>query len=731
MKKLRIISTMLIFAMMFSMIGFAEDFSEEEIASKLYDIGLVSGDGTGLNLNGELTRAEAATFIVKLMGREDTVLKSPSFYGMTPFSDVKGDEWYAPFVGYSYMNKVISGYPDNTFRADEKLTDKAFLVMVLKALRYTDDDFNWDNVFLTAYEKGIVTDLSFAVKEEQSNLDRGATLEIMYNALNLYYKDGSMTLLDNLALKDPDIMDKAEDLGLVKKDSKQTKISSAKAIAVNQVEVTLNETIKDITVNQVALNNGSTSYNISKVNLDGKVITVDVDANIIGDNYEITLVNLVDDEGFVVKSISEEVDPFEAPEVNSDYFKIKSVECESENIVHAYFTQPVNINAGLVLHYEILQNGQTVSTGTYNDMEAAVLGGVDNGVALYIKNINFQDDVLYTLKVQGSLTSAYDANLNEGEAMTMDFLGNDSSNEEIRVKSVSAVSNDTVRVRFNQNVDLATALNIANYSLRNVSKNSNSAVLSATIYNQGDNSSSVVDLKVLSMSTNSTYELTVLNARDVLKMSSVSNIKEKFVVETSTSSDVDLEYVIPISNTKLHLYFDEPLSPASVAAKIIGVDDELIVYNPNENYKLTVYLDKDEPINDDTTYLLQVTSGIVDSSGNIQSGIMKFSFKGTDEKEADIKIEDSRFISSNKVRIEFETEVSVANNASQYKLQYKNEVGHDVSITADSVSYVDPKTVIASFSNLPNESYQLVLYNMIDPSEQFTTQLITGEVTKE
>ena len=453
MKNIKLLSLVLVFAMLFSMVGFAADYSESEIASKLQQIGLVSGDGTGLNLNGELTRAEAATFIVKLIGREDTVLASPSFYGMTPFTDVKGDEWYAPFVGYCSMNKIISGYPDNTFRADEKLTEKAFLAMVLKALKYTGDDFTWDNIFLTAYEKGIVTDLSYAVRVEDDTLDRGRVLAIEYNALNLYYKDNSMTLLDNLISNGNVTESKAVSLGLVSRDDKKTSITNAVATAINEVTVTLNEEIHSITTNQVALSTGSTDIDVTNVSLSGKKLVITADVNLIGDDYDVTLLNVTDNENFVIKSISENFDGFEGQEVDSDYFRIQKVEGESRNIVNVYFTQPVNINASLVIHYEILQGSNVIAGGTYNDMEAAVIGEVDNGVALYMKSASFEEDVPYTVKVRGSLISAYDVNLNEGQDMTADFIGDDSSDRSLKVSDIEAISADTVRIIFNQDID--------------------------------------------------------------------------------------------------------------------------------------------------------------------------------------------------------------------------------------------------------------------------------------
>lgn len=731
MNKLKVVSLILVMAMLFGMVGHGENLSEQEIASKLYQIGLVSGDGSGLNLNGELTRAEAATFIVKLIGREKTVLNSPSFYGMTPFTDIKGDEWYAPFVGYCAMNKIISGYPDNTFRANEKLTEKAFLTMILKSLQYTSDDFSWDNVFLTAYNKGLVKDLSYAVRVEDADLDRGATLSLMYNALNLYYKDNSKTLLDNLMTNGVVTMSKAESLGLVKKDKTKTIIESATATGINQITVKFNETIESMTSNQISLKLGSTNYTISDVTLSDNKIVVETNANLNSDDYTITIVNVTDKEGFVIQSLKSDVEAFEAPEVNSDYFRIKKVESISKNRLNVYFTQPVNINAASVSYYSIMKNGQTIAFGNHSDLEVAVLGESDDAIGLYLKNVTFEENELYTLKISSHLTSAYDVSINDGKEMTSDFLGDDSSNKSLKIDSAVAIANDTVRLTFNQDIDLNLAINISNYYLKNISDNTNSAVLSVATKSSGNNKNRVLDLKVLDMDANDKYELTVLSARDIFKMSTLSNEKELFSAGSYSSSEVKLDHVIPMSTTKLHLYFDKPLSPAAIAANITGVDDVLIVYNKNENYKLTVYLDKDNPIKDNKTYTLKITSGIIDLDGQVKSGTLIKSFVGTNDKEPLIEIDDARFIGEGKVKITFETEIAVSNGASQYKLQYENDLGHDVSITADSVNYLDPKTVIASFSNVPEENYKVVLYNITDPANQNTTQLIETNVTKE
>jgi len=732
MKKYRIISLILVFALSFSMVTFAEDKSEQEIATIMNQIGLLSGDGSGFNLSGELTRAEAATFIVKLIGKEKVVLASPSFYGMTPFTDVKGDEWFAPFVGFCSMNGIISGYPDNTFRADQPLTEKAFLTMMLKALEYNETDFTWDNVFLKAYEKGIVDDAYYAFKVEDNSITRGKVLALEYNALNLRYKNSSKTMIENLITSGVVTQAKAASYNLVKNDTTQTSITKTEATSESTIVVTLNENIKSLTKEQVKVDIGSTGQTISNVLTANNVVTITLGSKAAVSDMIVTLINVEDNENNVASSLSSNVTAYDAPEVSSDYFKVKSVEGVSKNLVHVFFTQPVNINVGLVAHYQILENGTPVVDGNYNEMEVAVLGEVDNGVAIWSKGYEFKQGVVYTLKARGSLTSAYDANLDSGNDMTFDFVGDGRNNTTLSVDSADAISNDTVRIVFNQDIDKSIATNIANYRFKNATTNSNSAVLSAVMSQTGPEKDRTVDLKVLTMTTNASYELTILNARNAFKASTISNNTYTVVPQSvSVTGHAKLEYVQPVTSTKLYLYFDKPIHSASIAANIIGVDDVLIQYSSKYNNRLVVYLDKDKPIKQGSNYTLQVSSGLIEADGRAQSYPLSFNFQGVDIVNTDIGIEDARFVADSKVKITFNSEISVSNGASQFKLQYKNDAGHDVSITADSINYLDELSAVVSFSNLPNETYKLVALNIVDPSNQYTTQEVSIDVTKE
>jgi hypothetical protein len=65
-----------------------------------------------------LNRAEALTVYARMLGLEiDENASSPD----CQFSDMEGDEWYAPYVITMCEEGMISGYPDGTFQASNQL----------------------------------------------------------------------------------------------------------------------------------------------------------------------------------------------------------------------------------------------------------------------------------------------------------------------------------------------------------------------------------------------------------------------------------------------------------------------------------------------------------------------------------------------------------------------------------------------------------------------------------
>ena len=124
---------------------FATDYSghwaEADIQAGIAD-GWISGDAEGqVRPKDEITRAE---FVVMYNAAFDI----PFAPGLDPYTDVARNTWYYRPIINAKAKKLITGYPDGTFRPNEKITKQEAAVIIAKSLdnknvselEYTDID---------------------------------------------------------------------------------------------------------------------------------------------------------------------------------------------------------------------------------------------------------------------------------------------------------------------------------------------------------------------------------------------------------------------------------------------------------------------------------------------------------------------------------------------------------------------------------------------------------------
>lgn len=161
-------------------------------AVSLDTLGLLRGTGYGYELDLTATRAEAATMLVRLLGKEQEALAGKYQY---PFKDVP--VWADKYVGYLYANGLTKGTSGTEYSPAVRCDTKMFTVFVLRSLGYMDTsgDFTYDGALDYATGMGLI-DGSMAVK---SDFLRGDMVAISYSALfqNTKADDGE-TLIDKL-----------------------------------------------------------------------------------------------------------------------------------------------------------------------------------------------------------------------------------------------------------------------------------------------------------------------------------------------------------------------------------------------------------------------------------------------------------------------------------------------------------------------------------------------------
>ena len=153
----------------------AEAEAEEGSVNKaeaLSEDGILLGTDKGLELEREVTRAEAVTLIQR------TTASARMTY-TSNFEDVPESHWAYTNISWATEEKIVEGVGDNKFEPDRSVTAKELAMMLLNA---QGEEVEFDNAFTVASEKGLVTEADAI--EEADVLTRDDVAKMIYNYYN-------------------------------------------------------------------------------------------------------------------------------------------------------------------------------------------------------------------------------------------------------------------------------------------------------------------------------------------------------------------------------------------------------------------------------------------------------------------------------------------------------------------------------------------------------------------
>lgn len=132
----------------------------QEAADELNKKGLFEGTGTGYHLDKMMSREEAITMFVKVLGKND---EAQNGSWTIPFTDVSS--WAKPYVGYAYTNGLASGTSATKFGSHEAVTYNQYLTFLLKSLGYkVGEDFEWDKAYELSNKIGLTSGVTANTK---------------------------------------------------------------------------------------------------------------------------------------------------------------------------------------------------------------------------------------------------------------------------------------------------------------------------------------------------------------------------------------------------------------------------------------------------------------------------------------------------------------------------------------------------------------------------------------
>ena len=141
-------------------------------AEALNEQGILLGTENGLELERDVSRAEAVTLIWRTTPSNRMVYKSN-------FEDVPETHWAYSNISWAFETKIVNGIGDNKFAPDRSVTAKELAMMLLNA---TGETVEFENAFEVACEKGFVTEDDGIMEDDV--LTREATAMMIYNYIN-------------------------------------------------------------------------------------------------------------------------------------------------------------------------------------------------------------------------------------------------------------------------------------------------------------------------------------------------------------------------------------------------------------------------------------------------------------------------------------------------------------------------------------------------------------------
>ncbi len=711
--------------------------SSNEMAITLNKFNILKGDGKDFNLNGSLVRGEAATFIVRLMGMEESVLADKAKWANTKFKDVQSSAWYAPYVGYCSQMGIIDGYPDGNYKPNENISEKAFIKLVLGVLGYKYNvDYTWNNVYRKAYDVGLVYGPDYEFKEKDDvNYKRGSVVTVLFNSLDRTNRTTKVKVLDSLLEKG--IIKRADAVseGFIK-DSIITAISSIGVLDATTVKVKFNEKIKSISSSSILISetqNTSTKLTATIKSQSDDEVTITTSTQIPDKGYTINISDVSDQEKNV-NTVTGTFTGYKNVEVKSDFFRISKIEPVSKNVINVFFTHPVNLNAEVPMYFDVLDGTTTYIKGSFQSESVKCLAPYDNAVSIFFKEKDLADNKSYSLKVSGELYSVYGTKLNNGSGESMGFVARASANEGFYVTNITAINKKYIRVRFNKDVDVSSAQVFTNYSIKD-SNEIPGFIGNAIVTKEGVYKNKEVTLQVGSWLENKQYKLIINNVYDSFRQIPLTSDQPYQLVGVTTDiENLSLVNVFVEDKGTLSVYFNRPLSDTTATDQfrytVTGITNPGYTSNPIKVYynsEINPYMVKLFIAGDEmaapNTFKLKVDKIMQDYFGETPPDDLYYTFNGTSNNNIKPYMTEALIISNDTIKVSFNEEISanVPNTLStNYSLSYKDG-SNTVTKNPASVNYVNAKTLTLRFDNLDLSKVYTLKFNdrLVDYSDLY------------
>lgn len=706
-----------------------------DMADSLHELEILKGNGNDYDLKGQLKRSEAAAFLTRMLGVEAKVKEDKHLYLKTRFIDVDSNIWYAYYIGYITQAGYVSGFDNNTFRPNDYVTQKQFTKLILAALNYRQGiDYEWKDIYSFAHTIGLYDETYKNKTEDNTNYTREEAINLMYHALDKNVNHLNKTMINKLIDKKAITVKQALEAGLLK-DQIKTAIETVTVMNENYIQIALSEAVNSFDKENIKIyntDNKDKSLKIISITQKDNNVIIETEKQEVGFSYTVELIKVEDEQGFKEKNIMSTFKGYEDKAIKSDYFKLSKVKAISKNVINVYYTHPITMNAAMPLYYTITGDNDDKIEGSFDNISVALLGEVENGVSIFLKDDDLDAGVKYTIDISEKVSSKYGAKLNDGNGESAEFIGNTLSNMNFFISDVVAMDLRYIYVTFNKDIDASSATNINNYKLED--KTSNQIIsrpLGAELVGEGDYRNRKVKLRYASLAKTHEYELTIDGVEDSFKQMELDDEKYPFYGYIESEEKFGIDYAYAEDQLTVKLFFNEHIS-GSPNFMINGATVADYSINTDNNKEVTIYLDKSRPLQEGTNYTVRVIN-LRDVFNQPVNMTIEYTFEGSPITADDLDISTCKVIADNLVYIEFNKGISYRSTSSaQFRIEYKDSDDKKKTKTASSIRFIGDNIVIAKFGDLDSSTdYQLVVNNIKDFAEQYTHSEVSSSIERE
>ena len=167
------------------------DVVNKEAVTITAGLGLFAGSDGKFNPKGNVTRAQMATIIVKMLYGSE--INADQFKGAGSFSDTVAFEggWAEGYINLCASLKIVSGYGDGTFKPGQAVTTAEAVTMIINALKVDAGKGTWPmTVMAKSEEMKLFEDLAVKPGTNEA-LTRDALAGIVLNGLNYSPSDAN------------------------------------------------------------------------------------------------------------------------------------------------------------------------------------------------------------------------------------------------------------------------------------------------------------------------------------------------------------------------------------------------------------------------------------------------------------------------------------------------------------------------------------------------------------